>query len=198
MRAVSLGGGGAGVSPPRTPVSVHRAAAAAASAEGGAPATFLSSPKPASSTPTTGSSSGTRSSNSSNNSISSTTHSRRASTSSIPMPLHKGPLKSPFQYVPFSLGPRNCIGQRFGTMEASIILARLLREWDVTLLDRAATVQRLELLTVRPDRLLCKLTPRQISPDATPSVAAAGSSFFAVEGGMTGGGDRDVAQACIP
>lgn len=198
MRAVSLGGGGAGVSPPRTPVSVHRAAAAAASAEGGAPATFLSSPKPASSTPTTGSSSGTRSSNSSNNSISSTTHSRRASTSSIPMPLHKGPLKSPFQYVPFSLGPRNCIGQRFGTMEASIILARLLREWDVTLLDRAATVQRLELLTVRPDRLLCKLTPRQISRDATPSVAAAGSSFFAVEGGMTGGGDRDVAQACIP
>ena len=182
-RAVSLGGGGgAGVSPPRTPTSVHRAAAAAAAgaAEGGAPATFLPSPKPAS-TPTTTSSSTSTSS----------TPSRRASTSSIPPVLPKGPLKSPFQYVPFSLGPRNCIGQRFGVMEASIILARLLREWDVTLLDRAATVQRLELLTVRPDRLLCKLTPRK-------AVSAAAAPSFVVESGRTMMGRGDAAEACLP
>ena len=193
VRAVSLGGGGAGVSPPRTPTSVHRAAAAAATTEGGAPATFLSSPK-LTSTPTTSSSSSNGSSSSSSSS-----HNRRASTSSIPAPLPKGPLKSPFQYVPFSLGPRNCIGQRFGVMEASIILARLLREWDVTLLDRAATVQRLELLTVRPDRLLCKLTPRKAFPAAaTAAFSFSSPSSYRVEGGMTAGGGRDAAEACMP
>ena len=61
----------------------------------------------------------------------------------------------------------------------------------MTLLDRAATVQRLELLTVRPDRLLCKLTPRK-------AVSAAAAPSFVVESGRTMMGSGDAAEACLP
>ncbi len=147
----STGGGGAGISPPRTP-SPQPAAVG-----GGAPAAPFFPPASAA-------------------------HARRSSISASSTPslegghsTYKSPLKTPFQYVPFSLGPRNCIGQRFGMMEASVILARLLREWDITLLDRAHTIAPVELLTVRPDRLLCKFTPRVVPPPA-PVVVGTGPS----------------------
>jgi cytochrome P450 len=66
----------------------------------------------------------------------------------------------PGTYLPFGLGPRLCIGAAFATTEATLILARLVRDFDFSVLapERVRPAAR---LTTRPaQQILCRVRRR--------------------------------------
>jgi len=66
-----------------------------------------------------------------------------------------------FTYFPFSLGPRNCIGQNFAQFEAKTIIAKMIQNFDFELLQNQSFKLKLEG-TIRPiDGVLCYLRPRK-------------------------------------
>jgi len=56
-----------------------------------------------------------------------------------------------FSYLPFGAGPRACIGAQFALTEAVLVLARLVREFEIELAD-PCPVLPLALVTLQPDR----------------------------------------------
>lgn len=46
-----------------------------------------------------------------------------------------GDERPPLAYVPFGGGPRNCIGAAFAQVESKVVIARILQEFDLTLLN---------------------------------------------------------------
>ncbi|XP_068683870.1 cholesterol 24-hydroxylase-like [Montipora foliosa] len=64
-------------------------------------------------------------------------------------------------YFPFSLGPRTCIGQTFAQFEARVLMARLLQEFEFTLLPGQHEIKHEARLTLRPKGgVLCTLQRR--------------------------------------
>ena len=68
----------------------------------------------------------------------------------------------PFSYIPFGVGSRICIGNKFAMMEMKVMLATLLKAFSFSEVP-GCTVKAVPMLTARPEGL--KLLIRLAGPD---------------------------------
>ncbi|KAF0691864.1 Aste57867_16984 [Aphanomyces stellatus] len=77
----------------------------------------------------------------------------------------RGDKPSTFYYLPFSMGGKNCIGQRFALVEMQLIVATFLAHFDFALTDRANICHNYAATTLHPVKL--EMSVRSVASPAT-------------------------------
>lgn len=78
-----------------------------------------------------------------------------------------------YAWMPFGHGARACIGRPFALQEAALVLAMMLRRFDMELTDPGYELAIQESLTIKPKNLTVRATPRHTPPRVRPPSPAA-------------------------
>ncbi|KAF5291396.1 hypothetical protein FQR65_LT01706 [Abscondita terminalis] len=55
-----------------------------------------------------------------------------------------------YAYIPFGVGPRNCIGNRFALLETKILFCNLLKKFDIVIVDKSVVPMKLSRKQFNP------------------------------------------------